>query len=99
MTTFYHYDDILSTMPAAAFVYYGNIKSIKDATEAQRCMTVAYDPKSGNVAAVCVCARACVCVCGRACVNMSVCVHVYSVGTSPIYPAVDTPESLSGHDI
>ena len=72
MTTFYHYDDILSTMPAAAFVYYGNIKSIKDATEAQRCMTVAYDPKSGNVAAVCVCARACVCV--WACMREYVCV-------------------------
>lgn len=53
VTTFYHYDEGSKHLPAAAFVYYGNIKAVKDAPESSRCMTLAYDPKSGNVAAVC----------------------------------------------
>ena len=51
-TTFYQYTDVSGPMPATAFVYYGDIKSAKDAAKAEPCMTLAYDPNSGNVAAV-----------------------------------------------
>lgn len=51
VTAFFHYENETKHFPAAAFVFWGNVKSIQEARDHIRCMTLAYDSGSGNVSA------------------------------------------------
>lgn len=52
VTFFYHYENESKYFPAAAFVFNGNVKTISEARDSNRSMTLAFDSKSGNVSAV-----------------------------------------------
>lgn len=52
VTVFYHYETENKYFPAAAFVFNGNVKAISEARDSNRCMTLAFDSKSGNVSMV-----------------------------------------------
>jgi hypothetical protein len=51
VTAFFHYESETKHFPAAAFVFWGNIKTVQEARDTNRCMTLAYDARSGNVSA------------------------------------------------